>query len=73
MFSAVVGKDRELFGFFDVFPLRDSAGLSIREGSKGEQDISLMTFFLKKSRGSCLVRDVERHDALAVRCFGIQQ
>jgi hypothetical protein len=39
VFTAVVGKQRELLGYFDIFPLNDVMGAQIREGIKGEEDI----------------------------------
>lgn len=39
IFTAVVGPERELYGFFDIFPLTDQAGRDIREGNKSERDL----------------------------------
>lgn len=41
IFTSIVGKDRELYGFFDIFPLRDEAGKKLREGTMNEEEITI--------------------------------
>lgn len=51
LFSAVVDGDRNLIGFFDVFPLTESAGRLLIAGQLREQDIS-MGDILEESQGA---------------------
>lgn len=45
IFTALVGKERDLYGYFDVFPIVDELGKTIRSGTKGEQDIEITDLF----------------------------
>jgi hypothetical protein len=41
VFSCFVAPGRKLLGLFDVFPLTDAAGVALRKGDIGEQDLTL--------------------------------
>lgn len=69
LLTCMVGRDGELHGFFDVFPLTDEMGEKLLGGAKGEPDINygdiLATAAASKSRYiyiasilSCVVNDI---------------
>ena len=51
IFTSIVGKDRELYGFFDIFPLREEAGKRLREGTMKEEEITIKDLLSEQECG----------------------
>lgn len=51
IFTSVVGSERELLGFFDIFPLVDTAGKAVREGNMKEEEILMKDILPEQEAG----------------------
>lgn len=50
IFSAIVNDDRDLLGFFDVFPLKDEIGRRVLKGELSENDLTIDDFYSEASK-----------------------
>ena len=50
IFSAIVNEDRDLLGFFDVFPLKEEIGQRVLKGALSENDFTIDDFYNEASK-----------------------